>query len=159
MKIKSKLSALLCLLAMLAGTLCVPVFAEGQVDAAVAQIGEVKYTSLKEAVAAVPKGKFVSGADNFANVPKQATTIKLLTDTNDGIDIGKSGQEIQNVIIDLNGYTLTLGPAIGSTGTETNGLRVLSYSNCVVKNGTVVCSDMINDKGGLLKLAWRITAC
>lgn len=117
-----------------------------QVDA-VAQIGEDEnaqyFPSLKEAVAAAEKTNF-----STKQAPENPTTIKLLKDTNDGIDIGKSGSELQNIILDLNEHTLTLGPAIGSTNTETNGLRVLSYSKIEIKNGTITNSNVKNDKGG-----------
>lgn len=99
-------------------------------------IGQVStYASLKEAIAAVETTAFSTQA-----APEKPTVVKLLADTNDGIDIGTSGKLLQNVELDLNGKTLTLGPGIGSANTETNGIRVLSYSKLAVKNGTVVCS-------------------
>ena len=90
---------------------------------AAAKIGETLYRTVKDAVAAAPTTAFSTKA-----APSEATKITLLKDTNDGLDIGASGKTLQNIEIDLNGHTLTLGPAVGSSGTETNGLRVLSYS-------------------------------
>ena len=110
--------------------------------------GSVKgtYASLKEAVAAVGTTSFDTGA-----APETATVIKLLKDTNDGIDIGTSGRLLQNIVLDLDGHTLTLGPAVGSAGTETNGLRVLSYSKVEIKNGVVTSSDILNSANTYVK--------
>lgn len=96
-----------------------------------------KFTTLKEAVAAAETTDFSTKA-----APEQPTAIKLLADTNDGIDIGTSGKLLQNIVLDLNGHTLTLGPTVGSANTETNGVRVLSYSKLQVMNGKVVCSSL-----------------
>ncbi|WP_071442331.1 InlB B-repeat-containing protein [Traorella massiliensis] len=112
----------------------------------VAKIGNVEYATLEDAVDAVESTSF-----STHQAPETPTTITLLEDTNAGIDIGKSGVELKNVILDLNGHTLTLGPAVGSTGTETNGLRVLSYSKIEIKNGTITSNDMLNDAGGYVK--------
>ena len=126
----------------MAFTLMIPVKATTNV----AKIGDVEYETLEKAVEAVESTSF-----STHQAPETPTTITLLEDTNAGIDIGKSGVELKNVILDLNGYTLTLGPAVGSTGTETNGLRVLSYSKVEIKNGTITSNDMLNDAGGYVK--------
>lgn len=127
------------------GAIMATAVALGEDSAMVAKIGETEYPSLQAAVAAAEKS-------NNSTLEK-STEIVLLKDTNDGLDIGNSsGTEAQNIIINLNGHTLTLGPAIGSTGTETNGLRVLAYSKLEVKNGTVVCSNLPNDKGSNVKV-------
>lgn len=99
------------------------------------------FTSLKEAVAAAPKG-------SQGQAPESPAVITLLKDTNDGFDIGDAaGKTPQNVVLDLNGKTLTLGPSIGSKGTETNGLRVLAYSKLHIKNGAVTNNDVANAAG------------
>ena len=101
----------------------------------VAVIGTKGYTSLNAAIADVKAG----AASQFS---EETTVITLMTDTKDSSDIGTSnGQAPKNVTIDLNGHTLTLGPGVGSAGTETAGLRVLAYSTLTVKNGTLKCSD------------------
>lgn len=88
----------------------------------VAQIGDVKYETLAEAVAAV--------AANGEEV-----TIKLLSDiTAGGIDVVAG----QNIVFDFDGHTYTLdGSMVGSTGTKTNGFRFLKGSTVVLKNGTL----------------------
>ncbi|WP_303202937.1 hypothetical protein, partial [Raoultibacter timonensis] len=112
----------------------------------VAKIGDKEYATLNEAINDVPAG-------DPQSAPSEATTITLLKDTNAGFDVGNSnGNAPKNIVIDLAGNTLTLGPAVGSTGTETNGIRVLAYSACEVRNGTVVCSDIQNDQGGYVKM-------
>lgn len=106
----------------------------GESDKA-AKIGAQEYDSVTEAIAAA-----TSGSNCVA--PETATEIILLKDVSEGFDIGKSnGSETKNVILNLNGHTLTLKPAVGSVGTVTNGIRVLAYSKLVVKNGTVICPD------------------
>ena len=39
---------------------------------------------------------------------------------------------------------LTLGPAIGSPNTETNGIRVLAYSKLAIRDGVLKCSDEVS---------------
>ncbi|MDY3950049.1 MAG: InlB B-repeat-containing protein [Eggerthella lenta] len=121
---------------------------EGVVAAVYDPDGSLKatYASLKDAFAAAETTAFSTKA-----APENATVVKLLKDANDGLDVGVSGRLLQNIVLDLDGHTLTLGPAIGSTGTETNGLRVLSYSKIEIKNGTVTSSNMENDKGGYVR--------
>ena len=105
---------------------------------AVAQIGTAYYASLNDAIAAVQTTDLSKG-----NTLPEATVITLLRDTNGGFDFGNSnGTKAQNVVLDLNNTTLTLGPAIGSDGTETNGIRTLAYSKLEIKNGTIKCSDI-----------------
>ena len=74
--------------------------------AGVCKIGDKEYTSLAEAVAAVP-------------TDDTQTTITLLADTTgDGVKV-PSGK---NIIFDLDGYAYTVnGKTVGSSGTETNG--------------------------------------
>lgn len=140
-QVLSVLAALSLSLALLV-TASLPVNAE---DEKLVQMGDQTYATLAEAVLAAEHG-----TDTTA--PETPTTIKLLGNVTGGADIGTTKGNIppQNILLDLNGHTLTLGsPAIGSTGTETNGLRVLAYSKLEVKNGTIVCPDDQGVKVGL----------
>lgn len=90
------------------------------VIAYVAKIDDEKYTSLAAAVAAAKAGD----------------TVKLLCDVKngDGVDF-ESGK---NITVDFGGHTYTFqGRTVGSTGTVTNGFRVLKGANITFKNGTL----------------------
>ena len=112
---------------------------------AVAKVDDTYYKTLAAAVAALPYN-----TDNTA--PAATTTIKLLCDTNGGFDFGDGPSKVVNASLDLNNNTLTLGPAIGSTNTETNGIRVLAYSKLEIKNGTIKCSDEVSNNGRKVKV-------
>lgn len=97
-------------------------------DVAVAQIGDTYYKTLAEAYAALPRN---AGTDS------EPTTITVLKDS-EGKAIGSDSDKGMNYVIDFGGHTYTVGkPAVGSTGTETQGLRVLKGSKAVFKNGTL----------------------
>ena len=117
----------------------------------VAEVNGRDYFSLTAAVAALPTGNVREEVNSPA-----LTEIKLLKDTNGGFDFGsEDGKSAVNAVLDLNGKTLTLGPAIGSAGTETNGLRVLAYSKLIVKDGVLKCSDLtaqVNDQTRKVKV-------
>ena len=73
--------------------------------------------------------------------PQQPVTIKLLNDLSGSFDVGTSnGKAPKNILLDLNGKTLTLKPGVGSVDTKSNGIRVLAYSKLEIKNGTLICS-------------------
>ena len=99
-----------------------------------------KYETINEAIAAAPTDSYANGK---AGGSATLATITLLSDCEGGFDVGVetgslSTWKIQNIKIDLNGHTLTLGqPLVGSTGTVTNGIRVLAYSKLEMVNGTV----------------------
>ena len=99
-----------------------------------------KYESINAAIAAAPTASYEEGKSG--QVAEKAV-IKLLKDTTGGFDVGVETSsletwKIQNIEINLNGHTLTLGqPLVGSDGTKTSGIRVLAYSDLVIKNGTV----------------------
>lgn len=95
------------------------VYADGET---VAKIGENEYTSLADAVGAVPK-------DNTQ------TTITLLKDVVNGKGfIVNAGQ---NIVIDFAGHKYDASnPTVGSTGTETNACQLLKGSKVTFKNGT-----------------------
>ena len=103
------------------------------------------YDSLAEAIAALP-------FNTDGTAPATATTIQLRKDTNGGFDFGSGPSKVVNAVLDLNGNTLTLGPAVGSPSTETNGIRVLAYSKLEIKNGTIKCSDEISSTGRKVKV-------
>ena len=106
----------------------------------VAAIGDTHYNTLAEAVAALPTANVVGGEA----LPAQ-TEIKLLKPTNGGFDFGTSdGKRAVNAILNLNEKVLTLGPAIGSPNTETNGIRVLAYSKLAIRDGVLKCSDEVS---------------
>ena len=122
--------------------LCTVAFAAGENCTAadcqhVAAIGDTHYDTLAEAVAALPTANVVGGEA----LPAQ-TEIKLLKPTDGGFDFGTSdGKRAVNAILNLNEKVLTLGPAIGSPNTETNGIRVLAYSKLAIRDGVLKCSD------------------
>ena len=106
----------------------------------VAAIGDTHYDTLAEAVAALPTANVVGGEA----LPVQRE-IKLLKPTNGGFDFGTSdGKRAVNAILNLNEKVLTLGPAIGSPNTETNGIRVLAYSKLTIRDGVLKCSDEVS---------------
>ena len=90
-------------------------------EGSTAQIGETSFATLAEAMDAAESGD----------------TITLLKDTVSGefIDVGKNCPS--GVTFDLNGFTLTLDPSGGSTGTKTSGFRVLKGKEATVMNGKV----------------------
>lgn len=139
-----KLLATILALVMALG-LCSVAFAAGENCTAadcqhIAAIGDTHYDTLAEAVAALPTANVVDGAA----LPAQ-TEIKLLKPTNGGFDFGTSdGKRAVNAILNLNEKVLTLGPAIGSPNTETNGIRVLAYSKLTIRDGVLKCSDEVS---------------
>ncbi|MBQ0158637.1 MAG: hypothetical protein KBS47_06535, partial [Bacteroidales bacterium] len=90
----------------------------------VAQIGEAKFETLAEAIAAVKDGE----------------TIKMIADVTgaNGISV-ESGK---NFIIDFDGHTYTFGgDGAGSANTKTCGFQLLKGSNITFKNGTINCDE------------------
>ena len=81
-----------------------------------AQIGEVKYETLVEAVEAAQP---------------DATVTLLKSATGAGIVINK------NITIDFGGFTYSFNEGVGSTGTESNGFQILQGNTVVLKNGTL----------------------
>ena len=103
----------------------------------VAEMNGVKYLYLNDAVDAAAKNDYNDGA------PAEASVINLLRDTDGGFDVGVETNSLdtfktQNVIFDLDGHTMTLGhPTVGSTGTQTQGIRVLAFSKLEMSNGSL----------------------
>lgn len=116
MRCKQKILALLLAVALLLA-MSSTALADGEVCA----IGDKKYTSLADAVAAVP----TNGTQ---------TTITLLGNTTgDGVVVEKG----KNIIFDLGGNAYTVDGTVGSSGTETNGFQLLKGSTVTFKNGTI----------------------
>ena len=91
-----------------------------------AQIGDAKYGSLSEAIAAAGDGQ----------------TVTLTSDVVDGPGVIVGKDEKKNVVIDFAGhaYTVTKAPA-GSSGTKNQCFQLLEGSTVVMKNG-VITGDM-----------------
>ena len=67
--------------------------------------------------------------------------ITLLRDSSGG-GIGSDADTNMNYVIDFGGHTYTVGaPAVGSTGTVSQGLRVLQTSTAKFMNGTLKAAD------------------
>ena len=118
MRNKQKILALLLAVALLLA------MSSTALAAGVCKIGDQEYTSLAEAVAAVP-------------TDDTQTTITLLEDTiGDGVVVG--GDDFtKNIIFDLNSHTYTVDGTVGSSGTETNGFQLRKGSTVAFKNGTI----------------------
>lgn len=102
------------------------------VEDAVASVGDKNYKSLAEAVEAV-----VTSADKTGTV--------LLRDNATGSGIGLfngKGHTGVNLTIDFGGYTYTCGdPAVGSSGTESQGFHLEKGNTVVLKNGKIAVAD------------------
>lgn len=118
MRNKQKILALLLAVALLLA------MSSTALAAGVCKIGDQEYTSLAEAVAAVP-------------TDDTQTTITLLEDTiGDGVVVG--GDDFtKNIIFDLNSHTYTVDGTVGSSGTETNGFQLRKGSTVAFQNGTI----------------------
>lgn len=94
----------------------------------VAQIGNIGYKTLNEAVKNVKKGETITVLDDINN----ATGMTV-----------PSGSDF---IIDFDGHTYTLtGPGAGSTGTETNGFQLLKDSNITLRDGVIRIAPNANN--------------
>ena len=83
----------------------------------VAKVGDVYYNTLAAAVEEAEAGAIVTLLKNVEGA---------------GIVINK------DVTIDFGGFTYTFtSPAVGSTGTESNGFQILKGNNVTLKNGTL----------------------
>ena len=86
------------------------------------------YANLVDAYAALTRGN---------TKPAAPEVITLLKDSSGG-GIGSDADTNMNYVIDFNGHTYTVGaPAVGSTGTVSQGLRVLKTSTAKFMNGTL----------------------
>lgn len=100
--------------------------ASGVVTEFVVRVGDVEYSTLAEAVAAAENGQ----------------TVEVLADgAGSGVVVNKS------VTIDFGGHTyIFTDPAVGSTGTESNGFQLLKGNDVVLRNGTLQVADEHKDK-------------
>ena len=86
------------------------------------------YNHLVDAYAALTRG---------TTKPATAEVITLLKDSSGG-GIGSDADTNMNYVIDFGGHTYTVGAsAVGSTGTVSQGLRVLQTSTAKFMNGTL----------------------
>ena len=93
------------------------------------------YNSLVDAYAALTRG---------STKPETAEVITLLKDSAGG-GIGSDTDKNMNYVIDFGGHTYTVGaPAVGSTGTVSQGLRVLQTSTAKFMNGTLKADNYPN---------------
>lgn len=110
---------------------------EGGGSTVVAKIGNTEYATLAEAINAVQAKQ------------SETTVIELLNDAKGGFDIGNSsGTEWKDITIKMNGFTLSIVKPVGSTGTVTNGVRVLAYSKLTMIGGTVTANNSPDVKVG-----------
>ena len=99
---------------------------------AVAKIGNTYYKSLVDAYAAMVK---------MCSSTSEPIVITLLKDSEGG-GMGSDKDPALNYVIDFNGHTYTVGaPAVGSTGTVSQGLRVLKGSTAKFMNGTLKAAN------------------
>ena len=105
-----------------------------------AKLNGKHYTHLVDAYAALTRG---------TTKPAAAEVITLLRDSSGG-GIGSDTDTNMNYVIDFGGYTYTVGaPAVGSTGTVSQGLRVLKTSTAKFMNGTLKAANY----NGLVQVA------
>ena len=90
----------------------------------VAQIGDVKYETLAEAIAAA----------------KDGDTVKLLADcSGNGIKVEEGKFADKGLIVDFGGHTYTVGGVlVGSAGTGTNAFQLLQGNKITFMNGSIV---------------------
>ena len=102
--------------------------AGGEACTHAAEFNGKHYNHLVDAYAALTRG---------TTKPTTAQVITLLKDSSGG-GIGSDADTNMNYVIDFGGHTYTVGaPAVGSTGTVSQGLRVLQTSTAKFMNGTL----------------------
>lgn len=103
---------------------------------------------------AIQKAGFDSAAAAYAQTPVSATTdddittalaagqsVKLQNDIEDGTGLKAASGD--DVVIDLNGYTLDVENAVGSSGTETLATQFLKGSTVTLKDGDLTFGDSV----------------
>ena len=128
MKIKSKSFALILSLAMFLAYIPAFAFADdalsgegGESGTAVAQINDVEYATLPEAVAAAEDGD----------------TITLLKDA-EGDGVAVMEKDAKELTLDFGGHTYTMnGKPVGSSGTENQAMHFEKGSFITLQNGTL----------------------
>ena len=106
--------------------------AGGEACTHAAEFNGKHYNHLVDAYAALTRG---------TTKPTTAQVITLLRDSSGG-GIGSDADTNMNYVIDFGGHTYTVGaPAVGSTGTVSQGLRVLQTSTAKFMNGTLKAAN------------------
>ena len=106
--------------------------AGGEACTHAAEFNGKHYNLLVDAYAALTRG---------TTKPTTAQVITLLRDSSGG-GIGSDADTNMNYVIDFGGHTYTVGaPAVGSTGTVSQGLRVLQTSTAKFMNGTLKAAN------------------
>lgn len=106
--------------------------AGGEACTHAAEFNGKHYNHLVDAYAALTRG---------TTKPTTAQVITLLRDSS-GDGIGSDADTNMNYVIDFGGHTYTVGaPAVGSTGTVSQGLRVLQTSTAKFMNGTLKAAN------------------
>ena len=106
--------------------------AGGEACTHAAEFNGKHYNHLVDAYAALTRG---------TTKPTKAQVITLLRDSSGG-GIGSDADTNMNYVIDFGGHTYTVGaPAVGSTGTVSQGLRVLQTSTAKFMNGTLKAAN------------------
>ena len=106
--------------------------AGGEACTHAAEFNGKHYDYLVDAYAALTRG---------TTKPTTAQVITLLRDSSGG-GIGSDADTNMNYVIDFGGHTYTVGaPAVGSTGTVSQGLRVLQTSTAKFMNGTLKAAN------------------
>lgn len=87
---------------------------------------------------------YTTFADAVANA-NDGDTVKLLANANgDGIVIESNKFSDKGITIDLGGFTYTVsGKAVGSEGSETQGMQFLKGNNITIKNGTISSTETV----------------
>ena len=107
-------------------------YAGGEACTHAAEFNGKHYNHLVDAYAALTRG---------TTKPTTAQVITLLRDSSGG-GIGSDADTNMNYVIDFGGHTYTVGaPAVGSTGTVSQGLRVLQTSTAKFMNGTLKAAN------------------
>ena len=106
--------------------------AGGEACTHAAEFNGKHYNHLVDAYAALTRG---------TTKPTTAQVITLLRDSSGG-GIGSDADTNMNYVIDFGGHTYRVGaPAVGSTGTVSQGLRVLQTSTAKFMNGTLKAAN------------------
>lgn len=105
--------------------------------------GQSALSTAEKAWLAIPKeasdAEDIAAALNIANENQSSANITLADDIS-GIT-GVRTQPGTTLTIDLNEHALSVGTAVGSSGTETNGMQLLKGSEVLLKNGTYKAGD------------------
>lgn len=112
---KKKLLALLMALVMTLSLMPVTALAEGEASENVAMIGEVGYSSLADAIGAVP----TDGTE---------TTIEMIADSTENTDAVITIAATKNIILDLKGKTIT------GSGTAGDSRFLVNYGTLTIKD-------------------------